>query len=229
MELLVKIIIVLFCIIGLGISFFFIRMKANFFYEKKTFKVLFFSISGILLVRVLALVGFIVLPVTTTVAANYHTFEGVKKVGYCNSCHIMEPMVNDMVDPESLSLAARHYKMGSLGQKEQCYTCHSGYGLGGTLKAKMDGYRHLFRYVTHTYELPIKIKGTFNNQNCLDCHSQGKNFTAVPDHQAFFSVTDNKLFSSQVSCLECHGLAHPKRSTRSSEVSFKGQETSHYK
>ena len=60
--------------------------------------------------RLVAVMAFIVLPATAVFLANYHTFEGVHEVRGCASCHVMLPMVNDMRDPGSETLAARHYK-----------------------------------------------------------------------------------------------------------------------
>jgi hypothetical protein len=36
---------------------------------------------------------------------------------------------------------------------------HTDYGLAGTLAAKMEGYRHLARYTTHTYPEPVRLRG----------------------------------------------------------------------
>jgi hypothetical protein len=67
----------------------------------------------------------------------------------------MLPMVNDMQNAASNTLAARHFKNHWIPQN-QCYECHSDYGLNGNLEAKMEGYRHLARYTTRTYQEPIK-------------------------------------------------------------------------
>ena len=56
------------------------------------------------------LMAFIILPAGAVFLANYHTFEGVHEVRGCASCHVMLPMVNDMRDPGSETLAALHYK-----------------------------------------------------------------------------------------------------------------------
>ena len=64
--------------------------------------------------RLVALMALIVLPAGAVFLANYHTFEGVHEVRGCASCHVMLPMVNDMQDPGSETLAARHYKNNGL-------------------------------------------------------------------------------------------------------------------
>jgi nitrate/TMAO reductase-like tetraheme cytochrome c subunit len=148
-------------------------------------------------------------PAAAVAVANYHTVEGVHGVDSCNRCHVMTPMANDMRDPGSETLAARHFKNGWI-PKDQCYQCHSDYGLAGDMRAKMEGYRHLARYTTNTYEEPIKYRGVFHNDNCLKCHDGTPRFTAVPSH----STVHARLADSSISCLNCHGNAHPTREQR---------------
>ena len=154
--------------------------------------------------RLLAFVSLIVFPAGAVFIANYHTFEGVHEVRGCASCHVMQPMVNDALDPNSGTLAARHYKNRWIAQ-DQCYTCHSDYGLGGNLEAKMTGFRHLARYTTHTYHEPIQARVRFDNKNCLNCHANTPKFEAVQSHH----TAHDKLVSNEMICLNCHGQAHP--------------------
>jgi hypothetical protein len=167
------------------------------------------TISGIAFFKLLALVALFAVPVSAMVVANYHTVEGVHDVESCERCHVMKPMVTDMHDPGSETLAARHFKNGWI-PKDQCFQCHSDYGLAGDLAAKMEGYRHLARYTTSTYEEPIVFRGRFNNGNCLKCHDGTPKFVAVQSHQS----VGNRLKESSLSCTNCHGRAHPTRSAR---------------
>jgi len=113
--------------------------------------------------KLAAFVALIVMPAGAIFIANYHTFEGVHEVRGCASCHVMLPMVNDLRDPNSGTLAARHFKNKWIAEN-QCYHCHSDYGFDGNLEAKMTGYRHLARYTTHTYKEPIAARVRFNNK-----------------------------------------------------------------
>ena len=159
--------------------------------------------------RLVALMALIVLPAGAVFLANYHTFEGIHEVSGCASCHVMLPMVNDMRNPSSETLAALHYKNKYIA-KDQCYHCHSDYGLGGGLEAKMTGFRHLARYTTRTYQEPIKARVKFDNNNCLTCHDGTPKWVAVESH-----VESRKEFvSNQVTCLDCHGQAHPTAEQR---------------
>ncbi|MCL2626844.1 MAG: NapC/NirT family cytochrome c [Cystobacterineae bacterium] len=162
---------------------------------------------GAMGVKVGAAIGLGVLPLLAIGVANYQTFEGVKEVSSCAGCHVMSPMVNDMVNKQSRSLAARHYNNRWIAS-QQCYNCHSDYGLSGTMKSKGDGFRHLARYVSSTYKEPIEFNrsgGFYDNNNCLKCHALTEKFQAVSSH----STLREHLASSESSCLNCHGPAHP--------------------
>ena len=159
--------------------------------------------------RLVALMALLVLPGAAIFLANYHTFEGVHEVRACASCHVMLPMVNDMRDPGSETLAAQHYKNRWIAEN-QCYHCHSDYGLGGDLEAKATGFRHLARYTTRTYQEPIKARVPVGNKSCLHCHEGAPKWVAVPEH-----LTSQKdLAANVVTCVECHGDAHPTAEQR---------------
>ena len=161
-------------------------------------------VPALVFARLVALIAFIILPAGAVFLANYHTFEGVHEVRGCASCHVMLPMVNDMRDPASETLAAAHYKNKWIA-KDQCYQCHSDYGLGGGLEAKMTGFRHLARYTTRTYQEPITARVKFDNNNCMHCHDGTPKWVAVSSH-----VDSHKdLTTNQVACLDCHSQAHP--------------------
>ncbi|MBK8207036.1 MAG: hypothetical protein IPK87_09635 [Planctomycetes bacterium] len=169
----------------------------------------FATLSGMAFFKLLALAALFAVPAASVAVANYHTIEGVHGVESCNRCHVMTPMVTDMHDPHSQTLAARHFRNGWI-PKDQCYQCHSDYGLAGDLQAKMEGYRHLARYTTRSYEEPIKYRGVFPNDNCLKCHAPTPKFQAVPSH----ATVRARLADNTLSCLNCHGRAHPSREQR---------------
>ncbi len=152
----------------------------------------------------IAPLAFLVVPFFVVALGNYHVLEGSQKVSSCVRCHVMAPMANDMMDPQSTTLAARHYKNGWIVSK-QCFTCHKDYGLNGTIKAKLDGFRHLVKYTLRTYEEPTRFVGRFNNQNCLNCHRGTPNFEAIKSHHTI----RNRLETSQTNCTHCHGFPHP--------------------
>lgn len=159
--------------------------------------------------RLLAFLAIVIVPLLAMGVANYHTFQGVHEVAACARCHVMLPMVNDLKDPESNTLAARHFKNHWIAQN-QCFECHSDYGLNGDLESKMEGFRHLARYTTRTYHEPIKMRGRFNNNNCLKCHEGMPKFENGKSHNTVKALLkDNSLM-----CLNCHGMAHPSKAQR---------------
>ncbi len=159
--------------------------------------------------KLLAFAALVVLPGAAALVANYHVFDGSRTVASCNSCHVMRPMVTDMIDPTSQTLAARHYRNKWIAE-DQCETCHSDYGLAGSLTAKLTGYRHLARYVTHTYREPIPFRGRYIDQSCLGCHRGTPKWEAVTSHHTAW----DRLADDRMDCLNCHGLPHPSAADR---------------
>jgi hypothetical protein len=176
---------------------------------RRDVNIIFARVPALAVARLVALMAFIILPAGAVFLANYHTFEGVHEVRACASCHVMRPMVNDMRDPRSDTLAARHYKNKWIAEN-QCYHCHSDYGLGGDLSAKMTGFRHLARYTTRTFHEPIVSRVKFNNKNCLQCHEGTPKWVAVPSH----TEMHEQLVGNQMMCTECHGEPHPTAAQR---------------
>jgi hypothetical protein len=116
----------------------------------------------------------------------------------------MEPFVDDMYDPESSSLAARHYRNRWISD-EQCHHCHTSYGAQGTLAGKRDGFRHWLLYVTGTYQEPMEYSGSYPNSNCLECHEETTPLVEGKSHQALM----DDLLANRVQCATCHGPPHP--------------------
>lgn len=146
----------------------------------------------------------LVFPLLSMLGTMETVMEETKTVDSCNSCHVMEPFVNDMQDPKSATLAAQHFK-NSWIPKQQCYQCHTTYGVHGTLAAKRDGFRHWLLYVTGSYDKPIQYSGSYPNVNCTSCHGSDPDFRVVEAHTAL----RDRLASDAVSCATCHGPPHP--------------------
>ena len=145
-----------------------------------------------------------VLPTTATLTSTATVMEGTKKVEACASCHVMDPFVNDLKDPNSPTLAARHYKNNWIA-RDQCYGCHITYGATGTIEGKRDGFRHWLYYVTGTYSDPIKFVGSYSNSNCLHCHEGTTIWERVKSHRALRADLEQDL----IACVRCHGPPHP--------------------
>ena len=154
----------------------------------------------------LLIAGVGVLPLLSVSFGNLLVFERAEKVEFCASCHLtMQVYVDDMVDPESESLAAVHYKNRYIPSK-QCYDCHTSYGMFGTVEAKMAGTIDTYKYYTGTYTFPIKMRHPYSNGDCLKCHAESVKWKGQEMH------VENRegLFADEMSCLECHDpMGHP--------------------
>jgi cytochrome c nitrite reductase small subunit len=144
----------------------------------------------------------LVLPVVVVFLATAHGMGASMTVEACGSCHVMDGHVADLRNPKGDSLAALHYKNRYI-QTNHCYTCHSDYGMNGTLTAKLNGLGHTMRNATGSYDLPLKVRKPYSNIRCLSCHGGAQNFLAKHEKDEI-----PKLISGKDSCLDCHGPAH---------------------
>jgi nitrate/TMAO reductase-like tetraheme cytochrome c subunit len=152
----------------------------------------------------LVAVGFV--PILVAFMTFAHGLEESATVASCGSCHVMKPYVQDLRDVKSETLAAVHFKNRYI-LENQCYTCHSDYGLGGTIQAKLGGLGHVWYYTTGRYEVPIKIAHPFSNGRCLSCHGESQKFLNSETKKPILA----DLMSGKTSCLECHAPAHPEQ------------------
>jgi nitrate/TMAO reductase-like tetraheme cytochrome c subunit len=144
----------------------------------------------------------LVIPVVVVFLATAHGMQESMTVEACGSCHVMEGHVADLRNPGSDSLAAVHFKNRYI-QTNQCYTCHSDYGMFGTASAKLEGLGHVYHNLAGDYPQPIKIRRPYSNLRCLSCHGGAQNFLAKHEKDQIPS-----LLSGKDSCLDCHGPAH---------------------
>jgi nitrate/TMAO reductase-like tetraheme cytochrome c subunit len=157
------------------------------------------------LVKQLLVVPLLVLPPAIVFFGYSYGIEDSKTITSCGSCHVMKGHLADLQNPDSDTLAATHYKNRYI-QEHHCYTCHSDYGMFGTLQAKMAGLGHVTRNLTGRYELPLKIAHPYPNARCLACHGESQKFRKSEGHP---KEDLPKLFSGETSCIDCHGPAHP--------------------
>ncbi len=138
-----------------------------------------------------------------------HLTEEAKRVEFCGSCHeTMPPLVESLRSDEE-SLAAIHYQRGAVSRSEACYTCHSGYGIWGTVSAKEAGIGHMWRTLTRHYEFPLEHKGPFDIDSCQNCHAATKAFRDVEEHRD--PELAAAMVSREIGCTgDCHPAAHPE-------------------
>jgi nitrate/TMAO reductase-like tetraheme cytochrome c subunit len=156
--------------------------------------------------KAMLLGGIVVLPAIVVFLATAHGMQESMTVEACGACHVMGSHVADLRNPASDSLAAVHFKNRYI-QTDQCYTCHSDYGMFGTMSAKLEGLGHVYHNLTGDYPKPIKIKSPFSNLRCLSCHGGAQNFVAKHDKDMM-----PNLLADKDKCIDCHGPAHKPES-----------------
>jgi nitrate/TMAO reductase-like tetraheme cytochrome c subunit len=164
-------------------------------------------------IKELLILPLVVLPAAIVFFGYSYGIESSKTISSCGSCHVMKPYLADLKDPASETLAALHYKNRYI-QEHHCYTCHTDYGMFGTVHAKMEGMGHVRRNLTGDYTLPIKIAQPYPNRRCLACHGASQKFLKSEGHP---KEDLPKLVSGENSCIDCHGPAHPTVTQASSQ------------
>ena len=152
---------------------------------------------------ILLIAGAVVFPVVSTMFGTLLVFERAERVEFCGSCHkAMQAYVDDMENPASESLAALHYRNRYV-PRNQCYTCHTSFGLFGTVQAKIAGVIDVHKYYTGSFRQQIQMREPYRNDDCLKCHAG-----AVKWSLNHTDVRDS-ILAGKATCLGCHGKAHP--------------------
>lgn len=151
----------------------------------------------------LLIAGAVAAPLLISGVGTILVFERAERVEFCASCHLtMRPFIDDMTDPKSNSLAALHFKNRYIPDN-QCYNCHTSYGLFGTVEAKKEGLHDVYKYYTRTFHLPIKLRSPYPNNDCLKCHAGSAKWIA--SHEDY----KDALFSGEATCMQCHTDSNP--------------------
>jgi len=178
------------------------------------------------LTKSLLLVGLGVFPAVVSLTGNIAGFEYTLSRPFCGSCHVMDPYLRDAQDLNSKSLASIHSHNHRFGENS-CYNCHADYKMFGAVTTKMNGMKHLLKYVTEYANTgpdgeggpPIKLykrhdleekritEEQFNTQMngmCMQCHSS-RAAIWVEKHEAF---AEDVRAMKQL-CIDCHSEIHP--------------------
>jgi cytochrome c nitrite reductase small subunit len=147
--------------------------------------------------------GGVALPLTSIMSGMLLVFERAEGVEFCGSCHLaMQAYVRDIENPRSESLAAMHYKNRYI-PRNQCYACHTSFGLFGDYQAKVAGIIDVGKYYTRSFHFPLKMRQPYPNDECLKCHYDSIRWGAR--HQ---DVKD-EIVAGEARCQDCHGKGHP--------------------
>jgi cytochrome c nitrite reductase small subunit len=151
----------------------------------------------------LLITGVVALPMTSIMLGMLLVFERAERIEFCGSCHVaMQAYVLDLTNTRSESLAALHYKNRYI-PRNQCYVCHTSFGLFGTAQAKAAGMIDVGKYYTRMFHFPLKMREPYPNDDCLKCHYDSIRWGTR--HQ---QVKD-ELVAGESRCLDCHGKEHP--------------------
>ncbi len=159
--------------------------------------------------RALMLIAVVVVPAFCVSTGMLLVFTRAERVEFCASCHhVMKPYSDDMTDARGTGLAAVHFANRYI-PSNQCYECHTSYGLFGTVKAKLHGMAEVVKYYGGLYDRPVTMWQPYPNSDCLKCHAESRKWIAVSAHAG--GETSRRLFSDELSCMECHVTAHQVR------------------
>jgi len=156
----------------------------------------------------LLLAGVVAVPSISTMFGTLLVFERAERVEFCGSCHkAMQAYVDDMENPMSGSLASIHYRNRYV-PRNQCYTCHTSFGLFGTVQAKIAGVIDVHKYYTGSFRQQIEMREPYRNDDCLKCHAGAVKWSV--NH----ADSRDSILAGKASCLSCHGKAHPAHTLR---------------
>jgi cytochrome c nitrite reductase small subunit len=151
----------------------------------------------------LLIVGVGLVPAASSALGTVLVLERSEKVQFCESCHLtMQRYVDDLRDSKSHSLAAVHFQNRYIPD-DQCYECHTSYGIFGTVEAKKEGIIDVYRYYTRTFKVPVKLRHPYPNNDCLKCHAGAVKWLA--QHGDF----KDQIFSGELPCMSCHADKNP--------------------
>ena len=159
-----------------------------------------------MLAKGLLFIGVVALPIFSISTGMLLALVRAERVEFCTSCHrTLQPYVDDMRNGQSEGMAAVHFRYQYIANN-QCYECHTSYGLFGTLTAKISGVGQVMRYYTGTYETPLSMRKPYGNEDCLKCHAESLKWLAEEEHTA--DGMKESLFSDDDSCMGCHEAGH---------------------
>lgn len=154
--------------------------------------------------KILAFVAFLVLPTSATAIGLMAHLEHAKSTTFCLSCHVMTPYGESLAVDSEEHLPARHYQNKLMPRENACFACHTTYTMFGDVQAKMRGLRHVWVQYFGTIPETIELYEPYRNRECLSCHGDARSFEQQADHMD----VRTELASNEISCLDCHDLAH---------------------
>lgn len=154
--------------------------------------------------KVLAFLGFFVLPLTVTGLGTASHLKQATSTEFCVSCHVMEPYGKSLLVDDETWVPAVHFQDNLTPRDQSCYSCHTNYTMFGDLKAKIAGLKHVYVYYLGTVPEKIELYQPYQNRECLSCHGASRSFSEDELHAEIYA----ELLDESTSCLECHDMSH---------------------
>jgi nitrate/TMAO reductase-like tetraheme cytochrome c subunit len=154
-------------------------------------------------------VALFVMPLLATGMGTSAHVERSKTTQFCTSCHVMAGYGQSLMIDDITHIPAKHYQNGRVPKETACYSCHTTYTMYGDLHAKMRGLRHVWvQYFGHIPE-KVKLYSSYNNRECLHCHSGSRGFEETSAHHEEAASMD-RIRKNELSCLAsgCHSVTH---------------------
>ncbi len=121
----------------------------------------------------------------------------------------MTPYVASLTFDDDEPLSSVHFRNNYVPQETACYSCHASYAMFGGVKAKVQGLRHVWVYLTDSEKDSIALYEPYDNDNCLHCHGSSERFQKNKKHLKEENFLE-KVLSGEKSCLfaGCHDMGH---------------------
>ena len=168
--------------------------------------------------KLIAFIAFAIFPLLYAFGVTDQNMDSMKQVEFCGSCHNMTPYVESLTEDDDELLASVHFRNNYVPQETACYSCHTSYAMFGGMKAKAQGLRHVWVYLTDSEKDSIALYEPYDNDNCLRCHSSSERFQKNKQHNNEKNLL-KEMRSGATSCLTagCHDVAHHFESEESEE------------
>ena len=153
--------------------------------------------------RVLGFLAILVLPIAAFSTGLGQHVERSKRTEFCVSCHVMEPYGRSLRIDSADHLPAQHFQNARVDSELACFVCHTNYTMFGDLQAKITGIRHVWVNYLGTIPDELTLYQPYQNRECLYCHGEARFFS-----EGLHGEMRPELDSNEISCLECHSLAH---------------------
>ncbi len=154
--------------------------------------------------KIIAFVGFFILPIMAVAIGGSVHLEKSKATEFCLKCHVMEPYGESLYIDDPDYIPANHFQNNLIPSEKACFTCHTSYTMFGGIKRKMQGLRHVYIYYLGKVPEKIELYDPYENRECLHCHDGARSYAENPIH----TTIETEIQTDEISCLDCHGQIH---------------------